>query len=514
MARVTDGSYPSATELDDDDIALVVQDGNVRRAARNVMMPWVGGIVIGPTPPATTDVLWADTTATGDGASPASFNVKDYGAVGDGVADDTAAIRAAAAAASAGGTLYLPAGTYRWTAGDYLLELAADMWVRGDGAATVLQSDSATPFGAIYADGVDRIRISDLTINCAGTGTSDPGDVAFHRGVRLIDCTGVTVSNVHIADCYNWALSLEHCTDIDVRSVSFDTGHGAVPGGCDGLHLLSCANAFVDGVSGVSGDNLVGLTSESGDLTDIVVRNVRGHTVMNIDIVRISQEAADPTSNIRRLQLSNLTVEGGPGQLMRIVRPVGGPGVIEDIVVDTAVGRQVGTLAGVGYVVVDGATRLTLRGIDIANGNGAGIRLDRCNWVTIDGCHADDFGSSGNAHAGIEIEGCRDVDVSGCWAARNSYSGFICQNADLVTFRRCVAVDNSQDYAAGAGGAGFRVFGTAPGDVDRLLIDSCLSYSSAPGTFEQPHGIWHVNDVNWIISPSTMAFDNTFDVVP
>lgn len=43
------------------------------------------------------------------------FNVKDYGAVGDGITDDTAAIRLAAAALDAAncGTLFFPAGTYK-----------------------------------------------------------------------------------------------------------------------------------------------------------------------------------------------------------------------------------------------------------------------------------------------------------------------------------------------------------------------------------------------------------------
>jgi len=43
-----------------------------------------------------------------------TFNVQDYGAVGDGTTNDTAAIQAAAAAiqAAGGGTLYFPAGTY------------------------------------------------------------------------------------------------------------------------------------------------------------------------------------------------------------------------------------------------------------------------------------------------------------------------------------------------------------------------------------------------------------------
>ena len=48
----------------------------------------------------------------------APFNVLDYGAVGNGVANDTASIQAAidAAIANGGGTVYLPPGTYKTTA--------------------------------------------------------------------------------------------------------------------------------------------------------------------------------------------------------------------------------------------------------------------------------------------------------------------------------------------------------------------------------------------------------------
>lgn len=47
----------------------------------------------------------------------AVVNVLDYGAIGDGVADDTNAITAAVSAASSGSTVYFPTGTYKVTSG-------------------------------------------------------------------------------------------------------------------------------------------------------------------------------------------------------------------------------------------------------------------------------------------------------------------------------------------------------------------------------------------------------------
>ena len=61
-----------------------------------------------------------------------AFNVKNYGAVGDGKHDDTAAIEAALQAmqmSSRGGIIYFPAGTYRITKPGF--QLAAGVSVLG-----------------------------------------------------------------------------------------------------------------------------------------------------------------------------------------------------------------------------------------------------------------------------------------------------------------------------------------------------------------------------------------------
>jgi hypothetical protein len=61
---------------------------------------------------------------------PVSVNVMDYGAVGDGVADDTNAIKNAMNAAPAGTAIYLPAGTYKTTS---KIKITKSIVIRGAG---------------------------------------------------------------------------------------------------------------------------------------------------------------------------------------------------------------------------------------------------------------------------------------------------------------------------------------------------------------------------------------------
>ncbi len=97
------------------------------------------------------------------------FNVKGFGAKGDGVANDTIAIRAAldAAKQNGGGIVYLPWGTYRLT--NYFV-IPERTVLRGEGRdATVLQWPVDEPktradFSPCAAYGVSRYAVEDLTM--------------------------------------------------------------------------------------------------------------------------------------------------------------------------------------------------------------------------------------------------------------------------------------------------------------------------------------------------------------
>jgi hypothetical protein len=77
----------------------------------------------------------------------APFNVLDYGAVGNGTTDDTAAIQAAinAAYANGGGQVYFPARTYKITS---TLTLKSNIRYQGEGTASFYPSSPATQKGA------------------------------------------------------------------------------------------------------------------------------------------------------------------------------------------------------------------------------------------------------------------------------------------------------------------------------------------------------------------------------
>lgn len=98
----------------------------------------------------------------------AAVNVKDFGAVGDGVADDTAAIQAAIDAidASGGGDVYFPFGTYLISSG---VTLCSKIRIHGGNA---LIDHSAGTSDGFTATGKSDITVENLRFKY-GTGASD-----------------------------------------------------------------------------------------------------------------------------------------------------------------------------------------------------------------------------------------------------------------------------------------------------------------------------------------------------
>lgn len=135
----------------------------------------------------------------------AAANVLDYGAIADGVADDTAAIQAASLAVSdaGGGVVYLPSGTYLANN----LSIRNNVIFKGAGVgATIVKNASSTNHAFVSLVDVDNWGFEDLIIQNTDSLCLD--------GIRVIPATGTSrrwhLTNVRIEGGDN-ALNLVNC---------------------------------------------------------------------------------------------------------------------------------------------------------------------------------------------------------------------------------------------------------------------------------------------------------------
>jgi hypothetical protein len=187
-----------------------------------------------------------------------TVSVKDFGAVGDGVTDDTAAIQAAIdyVATIGGGVVYLPSGTYavgKTTAPynpaiagsfdrDVIIDIQSDnITLKGSGrGATVLANTITNTTSSRFikigrrVDGdnfVDNVSVQDMTLlgNYTGTvtgfNTNTGIDVSGRAGTG---CTNIKLERLEIKNCAGYGIGFQRDGFINclVSDVQIDTTSG------------------------------------------------------------------------------------------------------------------------------------------------------------------------------------------------------------------------------------------------------------------------------------------------
>jgi parallel beta-helix repeat protein len=121
-----------------------------------------------------------------------TVSVKDFGAVGDGVTDDTAAIQAALTASLA---VYIPTGSYKVSA---QLDLQSGSVLFGDGSASEITCANGN-ISIIYGLSTDNCTVKNLKVNVTVAGTS-----AYTGAVHFETSENCSVENVEI-EGVSWA---------------------------------------------------------------------------------------------------------------------------------------------------------------------------------------------------------------------------------------------------------------------------------------------------------------------
>jgi hypothetical protein len=125
-----------------------------------------------------------------------TVSVKDFGAKGDGVTDDTAAIQAAFTA-GAGRRVYIPGTTASYLISD-VINVSSDTTIYGDGEKSLLKLTNGNKSG-IFGTGVNNVKVADIGILCQSAGTT-----AYIGGVYFFNSQKCRVDNVEFVGM-SWA---------------------------------------------------------------------------------------------------------------------------------------------------------------------------------------------------------------------------------------------------------------------------------------------------------------------
>lgn len=297
------------------------------------------------------------THASGNDLGARVYNIRDFGAKGDGKTIDTPALQSAidACTRDGGGTVLVPAGTFQIGT----TELKSNVTLHIAAGATLLGSADGKQYHAVDAiplhgdttlvDGnwalLFAVRAKNLTIE--GPGTINGQGYEFHSEVRgqappsgiggskrpyhvlAYQCEGLTIRNLDLIDCAFHSVRV-----IQSQRVHMDTLyiHNRVNGNNDGFHFISAKYLTVSNCIVMSQDDACALFGScqnvtitnsffstrwsvfrfgGGDVKNIAISNCILHQVYGCPI----KFQGNPGSTYENLSFSNIVLDDVTGPI-------------------------------------------------------------------------------------------------------------------------------------------------------------------------------------------------------
>lgn len=229
-------------------------------------------------------------SATAATTAQQSYNVRDFGATGNGTSNDAPAVNAAitAANASGGGTVEFPAGTYLAASSIHML---SNVTLQLDKDATVLGAPSGydppepNPYdqyqdyghshfhdAMIWGDNLSNIGfIGQGTIDGGGhliTGNPKPGQA--DKIISLTRCANLTVDGITLRRGGHFAMLINGCDGVTSDHLTIDTASDR-----DGWNVINTQHVKITDITDSSNDDALvfksdyalGRTYPNGDVT-------------------------------------------------------------------------------------------------------------------------------------------------------------------------------------------------------------------------------------------------------
>lgn len=359
-------------------------------------------------------------------------NVKSYGAIGNGAADEAYAINRAIADLPNGGTVYFPHGVYKFDTKS--INLIDNLTIAGAGiGATKIDfyktsGASGTGIPAFKSVSKSLISFRDLEIDGNAVNNGTMGE--FDMGIWFESTDKVIIKNCYIHDTSGDGIYIRDCDDVTIESCIISVPRLNATGpqvGRNGIAIVqSCTNIKM------SNCFILGGYPAAIDIEPGAAGDVNGVTVVNCEI-------------------NGLNGSNGYGRGISI----GGNQYIQNIKV-------------IGCTVYN----CTLDGIRIQHGS-----TNYTKYIRIV-----DTVSRNNTLNGIEIAAATDVTIANCETYLNTLSGItIATNSKRVMIDGCKSHQNVLNGINSAGGSG--------NEVEHINIQNCQTYNNDTGATDTYHGL-------------------------